>query len=113
MEKCKNDNCNNERAFQRTVCFKCRSKVIREKDRVRFAFYMIRKSAKKRGIEFKLDIDFFRKFCLDHGYIQNSGRLRDQLSIDRIENDKGYLNDNIQVLSKGFNSSKYHNFDKI
>lgn len=108
---CKHKGCNNPPAPQRKECYKCRSKRIRESDRVRFAYYMIRKSAKKRHLEFTLELPFFREFCKKHGYVENSGRLRDQMTIDRIRNWEGYTNDNIQVLQKGMNSSKYHHFD--
>lgn len=109
----KNCNCCNAYFdYNGSNCYKCRSREWRAKDRVKAVYYVIKTSAKRRNIEFTLTLEYLRQFCKDHGYIENKGRLRDQMTIDRIDNNKGYTNENIQVLQKGMNSSKYHNFDK-
>lgn len=72
------------------------------------AWYWIRKSAKKRGIEFSLPKDWFIKLVTDTGYDKRSGRLRDDLTIDRR---KGYTQENVRVVTKSYNSAKFH--DKI
>lgn len=79
----------------------------KQKDPVKYCFIQLRENAKKRGKEFTLTLDFFRKFCHDTDYIQNRGRTSESFSIDRIDNDKGYTADNIQVLSYGQNSRKH------
>jgi hypothetical protein len=98
--------------YKGTKCYKCISRIRRASDRVKAVYYVIKTSAKRRGLEFTLTLEYLRKFCKDHGYIESKGRLRDQMTIDRIDNSKGYTDDNIQVLQKGINSSKYHHFDK-
>ncbi len=75
------------------------------------AWYWIRKSAKKRHIEFSLPKDWFIKFVTDSGYTLNSGRLRDDLTIDRRNGDFGYTIDNVRIVTKSYNSSKFH--DKL
>lgn len=104
--------CNKHFDYAGKRCYKCISRIRRASDRVKAVYYVIKTSAKRRGIEFGLTLDYLRQFCKENGYIESKGRLRDQMTIDRIDNSRGYLNDNIQVLQKGMNSSKYHNFDK-
>lgn len=107
MRKCKND-CHNEAAPGRKICYKCRSKEIRLKFRPQMVFYWLKQSAKKRGIEFTITKDQLIKFILENGYIQNSGRLKDHFTIDRINGSLGYSLDNIQILTRSENSAKYH-----
>ena len=74
-------------------------------------WHWIKKSAKKRRINFDLPKQEFFDLLACSGYLQNSGRLRDSLTLDRIDGDKGYTMDNIRVIPKSDNSAKYH--DKI
>lgn len=70
---------------------------------------MIKKSAKRRGIPFNISKEEFEKFVNDNGYIKNSGRLKHQMTIDRIDGRKGYELSNLKVISKSENSAKFHN----
>lgn len=73
---------------------------------------MIKKSAKKRNIPFDLPLEEFREFVNKNGYMENKGRFSNQMSIDRIIPELGYIMDNIQVISKSDNSKKYHAEEK-
>lgn len=109
---CKNITCHNDAAPNRKICYKCRSANIKSKlGPAVMAWYWIRKSAKKRRIEFSLPKDWFIKFVTDSGYTAKSGRLRDDLTIDRRNGDLGYTIDNVRVVTKSYNSAKFH--DKI
>ena len=110
--KCSENNCINPPAKSRKVCVKCYSRLAREKDRVRFALYMIKKSAKKRNLPFELELEPFREFVNKFGYIENKGRFSNQMTIDRIIPELGYIMDNIQVISKRENVQKYHAEEK-
>jgi hypothetical protein len=72
----------------------------------------IHRSARKRNIEF--DLSFLKtkklmkaKKCYftgnDLNYIPNDD---DQISFDRVDNDKGYTDDNVVACSRSFNSKK-------
>jgi len=61
-----------------------------------------------RGIlvcpEWRKDFSVFRKWALGHGY-------KDNLTIDRISNDKGYSPENCQFITKSENSLKSWHVD--
>lgn len=99
--------CGNLAAPQRSVCYKCRSKNIREKNPIRAIFYELKRSAKRRGYEFTLTIEYLTKIAEEHDLLNNRGRESESFSIDRIINEKGYGNDNVQILTKSQNSAKY------
>lgn len=70
-----------------------------------------RKRAKKKGIEFSLLIEDIHipeqcpvlKIPLFQG---DGGRIDNSPSLDRVDNDKGYTKDNIQVISQRANALK-------
>ena len=66
---------------------------------MRAAFLNLKSNAKRRGIPFTISFDYFKKFCYKTDYIAGKGRRSDGFSIDRINNDKGYIPGNLQVLS--------------
>ena len=100
-----------EAAIGRTVCNTCRSRIWIDKNKVRYAWHMLKKSAKKRNLPFTVTYDFFALLCKNSGYIEKAGRLMDNYTIDRINGSMGYHNDNIMVLPKGSNSAKRHDSD--
>jgi len=71
-----------------------------------YAFNNLRCNAKRRGHEFAITLSEFREFCEKNGYIESKGRTKECLSIDRIDNDRGYFIDNIQVMTVSDNSIK-------
>ncbi len=95
-------------APKRTECYKCRSRGIRDRKPIDMVFYWIKKSAKKRHLEFTLNLVWFRAWVIGTGYMDLRGRESASLNIDRIDNLKGYTPDNIQVLTKKRNVEKYH-----
>lgn len=74
-------------------------------------FYWLKKSAKKRHLEFTLELVWFRAWIVETGYMESKGRESQSFNIDRIDNLKCYTPDNIQVLTKSENVSKYHHED--
>ncbi len=110
MKLCKHDCCN-AAAPGRNECYKCRSRLITERKPIDCVFYWLRKSAKKRHLEFSITLAWFREFVKGNGYMEGRGRLTDSLTIDRVDNLRGYTMDNLQILSKSENVIKYHATD--
>jgi hypothetical protein len=85
----------------------------RLKNRPRFIWHMIKKSAKKRELEFNLPFEEFKNLIIKSGYIDKAGRKLKDYNIDRKDGNKGYTMDNIQVITKQLNLKKYHHNDDL
>lgn len=92
----------------RKFCSTCRKTQSRLKDPVKYAYNNVKHRAKQRGKEFTLTIEQFTEFCHKSQYIAGKGRKIGGLNIDRIDNNKGYTIDNIQVMEKTENIKKYY-----
>lgn len=112
MKKCKHPKCKNNAAPNRNECNSCKHRTWKDKNRLVFMWYMLKKSAKKRGYDFDLPKEWFVNFAISTGLAVNSGRLAHCFTVDRIRNDVGYIVGNLQVLTKSQNSTKFHEEDK-
>jgi hypothetical protein len=70
------------------------------------AFHNLRTHAKERGKDFSLTFTEFVVFAERTDYMQRKGKTSLSLSIDRIDNSKGYSASNIQAISLRENSRK-------
>lgn len=89
-------------------CRRCRDRRYAITSPVSYAWDKLRYSAKKRGIPFELTIDQFRTFCVETSYIEQKGKTKLCLSIDRVDAALGYHIDNIQTLTQSENGRKSH-----
>lgn len=89
-------------------CSSCRSRAYRKKFPIKYAFTTLKSNAKRRGIEFSLTIEYFTLFCTKTNYIRGKGKTSESYSIDRIDINKGYVEDNIQILTLRENTQKMH-----
>lgn len=71
------------------------------------AYRMLKCSAKNRGIPFSLTKQQFKKFCDETGYLMVKGKRSSDQTVDRIDNNKGYEDGNIQMLSSKSNIQKF------
>ena len=89
-------------------------------------FNKIKRGAKYRKIEFNLDFDYFRNLVLatpicpilhielDYSKGFKDCQLPTSMSVDRIDSNKGYTNDNIQIISQRANELKWNaTFEEI
>lgn len=111
-EKCKVVYCRNDHAKGRTICNTCKSREYIKNNRPLMVWHWLKKSAKRRDINFDLPKEYFFNFLFMNKYIQNSGRLSEQFSIDRIKPELGYIQGNLQILTKSENTKKYHEQEK-
>ncbi len=109
-KKCKHG-CNRPAAIDRNECYTCRSRLIRDRKPIDICFYHLKKSAKKRHLEFTITLVWFKNWIINTGYMEHKGRLSDSLTIDREDNLRGYTMDNISVKTKHDNCVKYHTID--
>lgn len=78
----------------------------RSKNPVWYAYQTLKHNAKRRNLEFSLSWEFFREFASSTQYIQFKGREAFALTIDRKRSDRGYTEDNVQIMLKYENSGK-------
>jgi hypothetical protein len=77
------------------------------------AWRALKDHAKSRGIRFTLSLRAFRFFAIATSYLNRTGNSRDCLTVDRIDNKKGYTPKNIQALTRAENSMKRARQDAI
>jgi len=87
-------------------CGKCRSKKWKAKNPLRYYYNALKQRAKQRGKEFKLTFEEYRKLAIESGYHERRGRGALCLSLDRIDNDKGYEIGNLRAITVSENSMK-------
>lgn len=80
-------------------CWRCRFKIRMTNNPLRYWFGSLRRTARRRGKEFSLTFERYKEFAIKTDYARLKGRSSLSLSIDRIDNSKGYTDDNIQCLS--------------
>lgn len=85
------------------------SQEWRKKNPIRSAYTTLKCNAKRRGKVFKLTFEEFKEFAIKTDYINRKGITATSYHIDRIDENKGYTVDNIQVLTNRDNVKKYFN----
>jgi cobalamin biosynthesis protein CobT len=88
-------------------CNSCRVKDWRFKHPVEYAYSNLKNRAKQRGIPFEISLQDFKSFCHKTQYIAGKGRTANSLSVDRIDQSKGYVKGNLQALTLSENVKKY------
>lgn len=106
MKKCKTKNCKNE-ANAGYFCNSCKTRKYRKLHPDRAAFYALKSNAKRRGKDFQLSFSDFKAFCIKCNYFKKRGIARDNYHIDRIDETKGYILSNLQILKNHENVTKY------
>lgn len=112
-EKCAGKWCRNKAAINNTgrrlrLCWKCRSRQLKERHPETYVLNAIRQKAKKRKLAFTITLAEFKKWCEETGYLQMRGTNPDSMTVDRIDHDKGYHIWNIRPLSHAENSENGH-----
>ena len=105
-KKCITKRCKNTSAYGNSLCWKCIKKKYKENNPTRYAYSILKNNAKRRGHSFELSFEQFEQFCVKYNYIGSKGKRSDSYSIDRIDNSKGYVIGNIQIMTFGENARK-------
>lgn len=113
LNKCETKYCRNDRAKGRRKCHKCRTREYKERHPVKYAFHVLKKNAKRRGKEFSLTFEQFSEFCHETKLLTKRGIWAESWTIDRIDEDRGYHIDNIQILTNSENVRKRREYDYL
>ena len=104
--KCQTKHCRSKAYKAEKLCLSCRQRKFKERSPFAYHFNALRCNAKRRGKELSLTIEQFTAFAIEHRLIDSQGNKNPRLSIDRIDQARGYHLDNIQVLTVSENSRK-------
>lgn len=104
MNKCSIPYCRRKTKYK--ICTTCSTRKWRVKNPERSAYLNLRANSKRRNIKFELTYEQFLEFGYKHKYFVGKGKTKDSYSIDRINNELGYIIDNIQILTISENSRK-------
>lgn len=94
----------------KSECRKCKYKRHKKNDIVKVTYQTLKYNSKRRGKEFTITLEEFREFCVETNYISKKGIESNSYHIDRIDENKGYTKDNIQLLTNTENVYKYKAF---
>lgn len=98
--------CRCSRIPARLICYRHKQRLWRMRNPTRAAWHTLKDHAKSRKLPFKITFEEFVELCLQTGYIESKGNHAEDLHIDRINPNKGYVLSNIQVLTCSENSAK-------
>jgi len=93
-------------------CAKCRGRKWRANNPIKYAYFGLKESARKRDIPFSLKFDEFKVWCEQTGCAAQKGIARLTDHCDRIDDSKGYEISNIQLLSEGENVRKQRQIEQ-
>jgi hypothetical protein len=111
--KCSTRRWRNTARDQRTRCFKCRQRAWRKAHPELAAFHNLKAHARSRGIEFTISFEYFERFARKSRLLERRGLHGAALTVDRMDNLRGYVVGNIQPLTRSANSYKRAVHDAI
>lgn len=106
--KCSTPHCRRYAIKGRKICGTCKSRKSREANPIRYAYQTLKDNAKRRGHIFKISYEYFVAFCTKTLVLHGRGRTSESYHIDKIIDELGYVEGNIQVLTNRENVLKEH-----
>lgn len=103
---CANDFYVSPKGKEEHYCTKCRRRRHKKANPLRYHYDLFRQNAKTHGKDFDLTFKEYCDFALEHKLLDNKGRKKTSLTVDRINSAIGYTADNIQILTLQENSRK-------
>lgn len=110
-DRCCAHGCKNLKTKKDRFCGKHRHRFNKAVNPIRYTYNSLKSNARRRGHEFDLTIFEFERFCQETGYMELKGKLPGSASIDRMDCNKGYTYENIQILTLRQNSIKQNRVD--
>lgn len=111
--KCSEPFCRSHNIKAKGLCSKHYTRKRRNENPLKSSYQALKDNAKRRGKDFSLTLEEFKKFAIETGYVYGRGRTVDSFHIDRIDESKGYHIENIQILTNSENVKKFHKIKRI
>lgn len=102
---CATKNCR-KIAKKGNYCASCSIVRFSAKHPEKYAYFVLRNNAKRRGKVFTISFDEFLTFITKTKYMKKKGIEAQSLHIDRIDESKGYEPGNLQMLTNTQNIKK-------
>lgn len=102
--KCIYFNCRRLAAANRHVCNTCRDRAWRALHPEHHLWNNLKKSARKRGVDFTLTVEEFTEWCRENNFVARVGLAADAASVDRRDPSLGYSKGNLRVLTNEENA---------
>lgn len=88
-------------------CYRCLYKRRKEANPLKEAYRTLKQNAHRRGKVFTISFEYFRKFAVRVKYLSKVGIYSYSYHIDRIKEELGYIEGNIQLLKNPENVKKF------
>lgn len=82
------------------------SKKYRLENPIKYRYQSLKDNAKRDGKVFELTFEYFKQFAVKNDLLEKAETRGQSPSVDRIENELGYIRGNIQKLSVSVNARK-------
>ena len=96
-----------KKADHGNYCYCCLNRRYRANNRMKAAYFTLRDNSKRRNKVFEISFEYFAKFCKQTDYLNKKGRFKHSYHIDRVNEEKGYIEGNLQLLLNPDNVKKY------
>lgn len=94
-------------------CHACRCAAWRANQPFRDAYVRLKSHAVQRGLDFAISFEYFHTFAVQTKLLTQRGIHGEALTVDRIDNLRGYVPGNIQPLTRSANSVKRAKQDQM
>lgn len=95
--------CNRTAVPGRSECSTCKDRKWRSKHPEHHLWNNLKKSARRRGIQFTITLEEFKRFCAENDLVARVGRNPEDLTVDRRKAELGYSYDNLRALTNAEN----------
>lgn len=104
--KCIVKYCRNSPVSGSRLCSKHKHQRRKVNDPIGYYFDIARQNARARKIPFEIDKKYFTKLVLATDYMKKGGRDNSSLTLERVNNNKGYIKGNVKIISFEQNREK-------
>lgn len=93
-------------------CSACRRREWAEKNPEKYLYGNLKGNARRRGKVFTITLEQFKEFLKEENYLERvRGRGKHCISVDRVDNSKGYEPGNLKAVTVSDNSIKRNYVD--
>lgn len=104
---CKKPYCKSKKGRCKAYCHKHHAENQKLNNPIGYTFNILRCNAVRRGKEFAITLDYFKQWCAETGYMETKGITKEKMTIDRDNQELGYVPGNLRIMKNDDNRKKY------